>query len=341
MDNLLLAFGSAREVLRASVLDLKRVRGISAAAATAISERTSEEGEKILDRVAKFEGSVLCPEDELFPPRLKTIPDRPVLLFALGKLDLLDADAVAMVGSRNHTRYGGEVTRTLAHGAAKAGLVIVSGMARGIDAIAHSAALDAGGKTVGVLGNGFGVVYPSANRALYERMAKEGCLVTEYPPGERPNAGSFPRRNRLISGLAKATVVVEASERSGALITADCALNQGREVLAVPGPITNPVCTGTNRLVQMGAKPVLGVGDVLEEYGLDERYEVQNFPSDVTAEERHVLDLLASGVDQLERLVEQFGKDPGDCLAVITSLEIRGLVSVEADRVVRGSLAGL
>src|SRR5881296_3165588 len=130
------------------------------------------------------------------------------------------------------------------------------------------AALDAGGTSVGVLGNGFGVIYPVANRALYERMIARGCLVTELPPGERPHAGAFPRRNRLISGLAGVTVVIEAAPGSGALITADCALDQGRAVLAVPGPITSPTSLGCNKLIQQGAKPALAAGDVLEELGL-------------------------------------------------------------------------
>src|SRR3989441_12260468 len=141
-------------------------------------------------------------------------------------------------------------------------------MARGIDAIAHAAALDAGGASVGVLGNGFGVIYPAANRALYDRMVAHGCLVTELPPGERPHAHTFPRRNRLISGLAAVTVIVEAAPGSGALITADCGLDQGRSGLAVPGPITSPTSLGCNKLIQQGAKPALSAGDILEELGL-------------------------------------------------------------------------
>src|SRR5437899_10039112 len=141
-------------------------------------------------------------------------------------------------------------------------------MARGIDAIAHAAALDAGGASVGVLGNGFGVVYPAANRALYDRMVAHGCLVPELPPGERPHAHTFPRRNRLISGLAGVTVVIEAAANSGAIITADAALEQGRAVLAVPGPITSPTSLGCNKLIQQGAKPALCPGDGLGELGL-------------------------------------------------------------------------
>jgi DNA processing protein len=170
------------------------------------------------------------------------------------------------VGSRDHTAYGAEICRTLATAAARRGIVVISGMARGLDAVGHVAALDAGGSTIGVLGNGLGVVYPAANRALYERVAAQGLLITEFPPGERPSVYTFPRRNRLISALARATVVVEAASGSGALITADAALEQGREVLAVPGNITSHTSVGTNRLIRDGAVPILEVADLLGLY---------------------------------------------------------------------------
>ncbi len=158
------------------------------------------------------------------------------------------------------------MARALAWGAASAGLAVVSGMARGLDAVAHTAALDSGGATIGVLGNGLGVIYPTANRVLYQRVAANGLLLTEFPPGERPTAGSFPRRNRLISGLARVTVVVEAAEGSGALITAGTALDQGREVMAVPGNITSPSSVGANRLIRDGAEPLLSSDDLLAHY---------------------------------------------------------------------------
>ena len=201
---------------------------------------------------------VLAPDDPRFPPALRQIPDAPTLLFAAGNLDLLCRTAVAIVGSRSHTRYGGEACRHFAGGLARAGVVVVSGMARGIDALAHGAALDVGGGTVGVLGNGLGVVYPAANRALYERVLREGCLLTEHAPGERPNAGSFPRRNRMISGLARATIVVEARERSGALITADCALGQGHDVLAGRGADAE-VCASVRREIDRIDRIVRGM----------------------------------------------------------------------------------
>jgi DNA processing protein len=262
-ERLLQEFGAAEAVLRASPGQLQRVNGISTATATAIRHATPTDGARVLEQVAPRGGVALDPRDVGFPAALHLIPHRPPLLFAKGRMDLLQAPCVAIVGSRDHSRYGARAATHLAAGLVGEGLTVVSGMARGLDAVAHRAALDAGGGTVGVLGNGLGVVYPAANRALYDRVVSDGCLLTEFPPGERPSAGSFPRRNRLISGLARVTIVIEAGEGSGALITADAALAQGREVMAVPGPITSGVSAGTNRLIQMGAKPVLRLGDVL------------------------------------------------------------------------------
>ncbi len=326
LDVLLATFGSADAALDAPQEALLSVPGISPAAASAIARAEPAAADRAMDRVGAMGGAVLLPHDAAFPQRLREIPDAPTYLFALGRTELLAKEALAIVGSRTHTRYGGEVTRYVAAGAARAGLVVVSGMARGLDAAAHAAALDAGGDTVGVLGNGLGVVYPSANRRLYERMAAGACLITEFPPGERPNAGSFQRRNRLISGLARATLVTEARERSGALITANCALAQGREVLAVPGPITSPLSRGCNRLIQEGAKAVLGLRDVLEEYGLGDAPAVV-LPSDLTDAERRVLDVLTLGVEHVDEVAQRTGGNAAETLAVLTSLEIRGLVS--------------
>jgi DNA processing protein len=278
----------------------------------------------------------LVPDDSRFPSALREIPDAPILLFGAGRLDLLDTLSLAIVGSRLHTRYGAEVCRHFAGGAASRGVTVVSGMARGLDAVAHVAALDAGGGTVGVLSNGMGVIYPSANRQLYERMHRDGCLLTEFPPGERPNAGSFPRRNRLISGLARATVLIEARDKSGALITANCALMQGRDVLAVPGPITSPVSNGCNRLIQSGAKPALGLRDVFEELGLafDDEASV-TLSSGLTVPERQMLDALALGDAHVDDLAVRNHATTAESLAVLTSLEIRGLVEQAPGKIFR------
>ncbi len=334
-EELLDAFGTAEAVLNAPWQDLCAVRTISKAAATAIREARIADGESVLRALATEGGVVLVPNDPRYPAALHGIPEAPLLLFATGRLELLQAPSVAIVGSRRHTRYGAEVTRHLAGGVARSGITVVSGMARGLDAVAHAAALDVGGGTVGVLGNGLGVVYPAANHALYDRVRRYGCLLTEHPPGERPHAGSFPRRNRIISGLCKATLVVEAAVGSGALITADCALAQGRDVMAVPGPIDSKVSSGTNRLVQQGATPALSLDDVLEAYGLVESAPALGIPADLSEAERRALETLMDGAEQIDAVSNRLRCDVAEALAVLTSLEIRGLVVQEAGKVFR------
>jgi DNA processing protein len=324
LSKLLERFGGAQAVLAASPDEL-RARRVSAAAATAIRRASVDRAEKLAAETAELGGCILIPADPEFPQSLRETYDPPVLLFAMGRLELLGRPAVAMVGSRGHTRYGAEVVRHLAGGCARAGLVVVSGMARGIDALAHHAALDAGGGTIGVLGNGLGVIYPSANRALYARAGRDGLLITEFSPGERPNAGSFPERNRLIGGLARVTVVIEARERSGALITVGCALRDGREAMAVPGPITSPVSVGCNRLIQNGSKPVLGLRDILEEYGIGCDAPACRIPTDLTDAERRTLGALNPSPRHVDDLAASLGLDTAETLALLTSLEIRGL----------------
>jgi DNA processing protein len=274
-----------------------------------------------------------------FPALLQHIPDSPPLLFAQGDMTLLDRPAAAIVGSRDHSIYGEEVARRVAWETAAAGVVVVSGMARGLDAVAHRAALDAGGATIGVLGNGLGVVYPSANRLLYERVTAGGLLLTEFPPGEKPHAGSFPRRNRIISGLARVTVVVEAAEGSGALITAGTALNQGREVMAVPGPITSPKSVGPNRLIRDGAAPLLEPRDLLDHFPdavppVEARAypptpagpELRALPEALGESERTVAALLGPEPVLLDDLIARSGRSARELLAALCGLEIAGVV---------------
>ena len=334
LDVLIATFGTPEAVLGAPYLELATVPGMSRPAATAVKEASYQQARRLIARTEEHGGQVLVPGDSSFPKQLRTIPDSPTLLFAKGDLELLNKPAVAIVGSRTHTRYGAEACRYLSSALARAGLVVVSGMARGLDAVAHTACLDVSGGTIGVLGNGLGVIYPSANRALYERVGAQGCLLTEFPPGEKPRAGSFPRRNRLISGLARCTLVAEAREKSGTLVTVDCALAQGREVMAVPGPITSPTSVGCNRLIQHGAKLALGPKDVLEEYGMagEDRPSVV-IPRDLTAEERRALDVLELGVEYLDDVAQRMEQSVGETAAVMTSLEIRGLVTQDPGKI--------
>jgi DNA processing protein len=338
LRTLVAAFGTARGCLQAPHGAIAALPGFSRAAATAIRGVNSQAGAKVLEQLTALGAAVLFPEDPAFPPLLREIPEPPALLYVWGDVTVLVRPAVAIVGSRNHSPYGAAAARLLASGVAGVA-VVVSGMARGIDAAAHEAALEAGGKSVGVLGNGFGVVYPAANRRLYERMVAQGCLVTELPPGERPHAHTFPRRNRLVSGLAAATVVVEAAPGSGALITADAALDQGRTVLAVPGPITSPTSLGCNKLIQQGAKPALCAGDILEELGLPApaadpgaapRGTPRAPPSDLTPLQRSLWDALAGAPCHIDALAAETRAPTGEVLTALTDLELRGVVKQEA-----------
>ncbi len=323
---------------------LRSIPGINKAAASAIAAGGVTAGLRALEDTERLGGCVLIADDPGYPALLREIPEVPPVLFALGDLALLARPAVAIVGSRDHSVYGGEVARALGWGAASGGLVVVSGMARGLDAIAHTAALDSGGGTIGVLGNGLGVIYPTANRALYQRVAAGGLLLTEFPPGERPTAGSFPRRNRLISGLARVTVVVEAAEGSGALITAGTALDQGREVMVVPGNITSPSSVGANRLIRDGAEPLLSSDDLLAHYPeavrppegfADPPPATQPLPEGLGAAERAVAELLGTEPAVLDDLVGRSGRPPQELLAALCALEIAGVVEQRPGRLFR------
>ncbi len=337
-DALLQQTGTPLGALSAPFEFLCTIRGISRAGATAIHRASVADGRVVLDRLAALGGSVLLPPDPDFPEVLRQIPDSPTALFTYGNRALLPLPAVAMVGSRDHSTYGGEVCRDMATGAAAAGLVVISGMARGLDAIAHTAALDANGGTIGVLGNGLGVIYPAANRALYERVAAHGLLLTEFPPGERPRVGYFPRRNRLISALARVTVVLEAAAGSGTLITVGTALSQGKDVMAVPGPITSPTSVGTNRLIRDGAEPLLEVGDLLAHYpevgparppkaaAAASPTLLPEPPADLDPSERRLFDQLLAGACDMDDLIRSTALPTPLALVALSALELRGLV---------------
>ncbi|WP_312115227.1 DNA-processing protein DprA [Brevibacillus reuszeri] len=218
------------------------------------------------ERIAKGIQYV-CFLDDDFPEQLRHIPDPPLLLFYRGDLQLLHKPAIGVVGSRKPTPYGRASCAHLVKELVQAGLVIISGVAYGIDGEAHETTIKNNGKTVGVLGCGIDQVYPPRHRALYEKIAALGLLISEYPPGTPPVPGLFPERNRIISGLSHGTLVIEAAEKSGSLITADCALEQGKDVFAIPGPIFSSLSAGPHNLIKQGAKLVTRSADILEELG--------------------------------------------------------------------------
>ena len=274
--------------------------------------------------------------DPPFPELLRAIHDPPPRLFlrGAGAPELLAAPAVAVVGARACSSYGRSVARSLARELAAAGLVVVSGMARGIDGEAHRGALECGGATVAVLGCGIDRDYPAAHSELARRMCEHGLVVSEYEPGVEPAPWRFPARNRIIAGLCRATVVVEARERSGALITADFALEEGREVLAVPGEITSTLSAGTNALLRLGATPVTCAGDVLELYDL-EPIEPRARSFGPVAD--GLLERLRAEPLTADELVRASGLDPASGSAALMELELAGRVTLE-DGVYRAAL---
>jgi DNA processing protein len=275
--------------------------------AHAYEQRLAARGFRFLPRTA--------PE---FPPLLRAIHDPPPGLFVRGEGDvsLLSRTAVAVVGARACSGYGASVGRSLGRDLARAGLLVVSGMARGIDAEAHRGALEAGGPTVAVLGCGIDRDYPAAHAGLAVQIASSGLLVSEYAPGVEPAPWRFPARNRIVAGLCGATVVVEARERSGALITADLALEEGREVFTVPGEISSSLSAGTNALLKLGAAPLTAAADVLLFFGIEEA---------APAERDALLDLLPATADEL---VRRTGRPAAEIAQALVELELAGAASV-------------
>jgi DNA processing protein len=227
-----------------------------------IAIRNKENLDTLMERIKRQGIQVITWEDEIYPRRLREIDQPPPVLYLRGSIDPEDDWAVAIVGTRRVTPYGRQITADLAAFLARNGITVVSGLARGVDGIAHEAALGAGGRTIAVLGSGVDRLYPPEHRKLAERIIDHGAVCSDYPPGTAPESSNFPPRNRIISGLSQAVVVIEAGESSGALITARFAADQGRDVLAVPGPINAAQSIGTNHLIQQGARPLLRVDEV-------------------------------------------------------------------------------
>ena len=272
-----------------------------------------------------------------YPRLLRAIPDPPGVLWLRGEAppELLERPAVAIVGARACSSYGRSVARTLGRELAAAGLVVVSGMARGIDSEAHRGALEAGGVTIAVLGCGIDRDYPAANRELACRIIEKGLVVSEYEPGVEPAPWRFPARNRIIAGLCMATVVIEARERSGALITADFALEDGREVMVVPGEITSAVSAGSNALLRLGATPVTSAADVLEVYGIEVSVEP---PGRLGGIAGIVFERLADRPASIDELARSLRRTPGEVAAALIELELAGRVD-EGDGVYRVTIA--
>ena len=264
---LLRHFGTPEDVFYADAGEILLTEGITREQAAILEDHRLDTADRVLADCQRLNLRLLTIQDAEYPGRLKNIYDPPCLLYVKGRLPAFDEEvAAAVVGTRDATPYGISSAEKLGYGLTKGGAVVVSGLAKGIDAAATRGALRAGGVTVGVVGNGLDVHYPYESRYLYEDVAAAGVLLSEYAPGTEPAKNHFPARNRILSGLSLATLVVEAPERSGALITADTAVEQGRDVFAVPGPIDAPNSVGCNRLIREGAVLTADAWDLLQEY---------------------------------------------------------------------------
>jgi len=334
-QQLLARFGDEQAIFGASDEELRGVAGIGPKTTRAINMARELDLAAELRTCRKF-GVTLVPRGGAgYPKSLEEIPDPPPLLYVKGAFQPCDGCAVAIVGSRHATEYGAKVAAELAGGLARAGVTVVSGLARGIDGVAHRAALDAGGRTIGVLGGGLGKIYPPEHVDLGEDVARQGALVSELPMLMDPVAGTFPQRNRIISGISIGVVVVEAAFRSGALITARHASEQGRDVFAVPGRIDSRMSHGCHQLIRDGAKLVETVDDILEELGPL----VQSAPQTdgppvrkpaellLNANEKLVLGIIGEGcTTPIDEIIAKAGLGTGQVLTTLSVLEMRRLV---------------
>jgi len=319
------AFEATCDDLVAIGIDEDKARAISS---SKILDQASQE----IERLNRKGYSILTPDNGAYPEYLREIFDPPFVLYCVGKVEALKGPSVSIVGSRKPSSYGRAITQRLAEDLAARGIVVVSGLARGIDSLAHAGALK-GGKTVAVLGSGIENVYPRENLRLLERIVEEGAVVTEFPAKSPPLGFHFPIRNRIISGLSLAVVVVEATKKSGSLITARLALEQNREVMAVPGNVTSDLSRGTNWLIKSGAKPVESWEDVAEELPsplkeklLSQKREERKLPS-LNPPEKKLFELLEPDTDtHIDELIEKSEFSVSEALSVLLSLELKGLI---------------
>ncbi len=302
-----------------------------------------QRAEEALRTINRMGIKTITMHDENYPVLLKKIYDPPVVLYMLGSFDR-EEKAVAVVGSRRASPYGRDTARNLAYDLARQGVTIVSGMARGVDSAAHRGAIEAGGRTVAVLGCGLDRAYPYENKELMKKIAGAGAVISEYIPGTPPLAQNFPARNRIISGLCLGTVVIEAGEKSGSLITADFSLDQGREVFAVPGNVGSKYSVGTNNLLKEGAKLVTGAADVLEELNLVQKFlkaeaEAKKTVNVLKGLDRWELELVKileeEGSLHIDRIAARSGLSLNTVSSALTMLELKGLAEQLPGKVFR------
>lgn len=328
-------FSDPTRAFFASAAELEAIEGLQRDAVAGLTNFSDWAGVESELRRARDAGVEIVPFNHGdYPARLRLIVDPPPFLYVRGKLGAPDERAVAIVGSRSASDYGRRMARELSRGLASLGFTVVSGMARGIDGEAHQAALEAGGRTLAVLGSGVERAYPPEHEALYRRISENGAVISELPMGTRPLAFHFPARNRLISGMALGVVVVEATEKSGSLITAATAVEQGREVFAVPGPAGSSRSRGAHRLIRQGAKLVETVDDILEELapqllrpkGGATAPAPLELPENAGDAARKIFALLKENSLQVDQVIEKSGLAPAEVLEVLLDLELKGFL---------------
>jgi len=322
-------FGDLSLAWQASQADLSSVGLDKSTVREIVSGRPEIDPDSEMESLEKSGIDVICLRSPEYPARLAEIYDPPSVLYIRGKLEPTDERSVAVVGTRRSSGYGLEMATRLAGGLAANGVTVVSGLAAGVDASAHRAALDAGGRTIAGVGSGLNHVYPAEHVDLARNIAASGAVVSEYPPNVRPHARNFPRRNRILSGLTLGTLVIEAGLRSGALLTVTHALEQNREVFAVPGSALSERSGGTNWLIQQGAKLVLDVQDILEELniaGLGSQLGLSAPEPDAGTVESQLLKMLRSEPVHVDEITRRSGKPSSVVNATLTMLELSGLV---------------
>lgn len=321
-------FGDLEIAWKAEPIDLARAGLNRKVIERIVQARQNVDLEKLWAKIESQGIKIFTWEDETYPQRLKEIDQPPPVLYIRGEYLPDDLFAVAIVGTRRVTAYGRQITEELGGYLASNGITMVSGLARGVDAIAHQTALKAGGRTIGVLGSGVDRIYPPEHRGLAEKMMESGAIVSDYAPGTPPDASNFPPRNRIISGLSLAVVVIEAGETSGALITAEFAAEQGREVFAVPGSILAPQSKGTNKLIQNGALPLLSVNDLMQALNLTRMGEHKAarkiIPSDET--EARLLTVLSAEPLHVDEIRKQTELPIEKVSATLALMELKGMV---------------
>jgi DNA processing protein len=339
-NKLVAHFGSPEKVLAASSPNLTAVASLRKESLAALSgegrQHLEELANKEIERAAEKNIAIIPCDDPLYPALLKNIHDPPVVLYVLGAPELLTCRGMGIVGSRAATHYGKDIAQQMAGSLSRQGFTIISGLALGIDTAAHNGALAAEGKTIAVLGCGLDIVYPPSNHNLYKRIASAGAVVSEYPLGTKPDSFRFPARNRIISGLSLGIVVVEAANRSGSLITASHALEQGREVFAVPGRIDSVKSAGTHTLLQQGAKLVHSINDIVEEFpanvfqqsveeaGMEEDEQV--FSENLSQEEAELFEFIGVYPRTFDEIIKDSGFTPQRINEVLLLLELKGMV---------------